>query len=141
MTSLETLNTKIVVNELSFLLVTPMVNSIAWFGSYRILKSGQGAGKLSGQIHHIGEWWGFGTWKRKTCWGVNMDSEDHLLSFPTPTHTHIFDTHIHSYGHFGAATCGVIGLLKKQINEQVGAFSMVMDSGKIMTFKIVIKLL
>jgi hypothetical protein len=77
----------------------------------------------------------------KHAGGVNMDSEDHLLSFPTPTHTHIFDTHIHSYGHFGAATCRVIGLLKKQINEQVGAFSMVMDSSKIMTFKIVIKLL
>jgi hypothetical protein len=56
MTSLENLNTKIAINELSFLLVTPMVNSIARFGSYGILKSGQGAGKLSGQIRHIGEW-------------------------------------------------------------------------------------
>jgi hypothetical protein len=43
MTSLETLNTKISVNELSFLLVTHMVYSDARFDSYGILKSGQDA--------------------------------------------------------------------------------------------------
>jgi hypothetical protein len=44
MTSLETLNTKIAVNELRFPLVTHMVThtaySDAWFDSYVILKSG-----------------------------------------------------------------------------------------------------
>jgi hypothetical protein len=43
MTSPETLNTKVVIRELSFLLVTHMVYSDARFDSYGILKSGQGA--------------------------------------------------------------------------------------------------
>jgi hypothetical protein len=43
MTSPEALNTKLSANELSILLVTHMVDSDAWFGSYWILKSGQGA--------------------------------------------------------------------------------------------------
>jgi hypothetical protein len=42
MTSPETLNTKVAINELSFLLVTHMVYSNARFDSYRILKSGPG---------------------------------------------------------------------------------------------------
>jgi hypothetical protein len=42
MTSLETLNTKVFVNELSFPLVTHMVYSDARFESYEILISGQG---------------------------------------------------------------------------------------------------
>jgi hypothetical protein len=41
-----------------------------------------------------------------------MDSEGHVLRFSTPTYTHISDTHNHGYGHFGAATCGVSGLLE-----------------------------
>jgi hypothetical protein len=43
MTSPETLNTKVVVNELSFPLVTHTTYSDARFDSYRILNSGQGA--------------------------------------------------------------------------------------------------
>jgi hypothetical protein len=43
MTSQETLNTKIAVNKLNFLLVTHAAYSNAQFHSYRILKSGQGA--------------------------------------------------------------------------------------------------
>jgi hypothetical protein len=43
MTSPETSNTKVSVNKLSFLLVTHTTYSDAWFDSYRILKSGQGA--------------------------------------------------------------------------------------------------
>jgi hypothetical protein len=42
MTSPETLNTKVVVNELSFPLVTHTVYSDAQLESYGILKSGQG---------------------------------------------------------------------------------------------------
>jgi hypothetical protein len=41
-----------------------------------------------------------------------MDSEGHLLIFSMPTHTHVSDTHRHSYGHFGTATCGVSSLLE-----------------------------
>jgi hypothetical protein len=43
MTSLETLNTKVAINELSFPLVTHMVYFDTRFGSYRLLKSGYGA--------------------------------------------------------------------------------------------------
>jgi hypothetical protein len=43
MTSPETLNTKVVDNKLSFLLVTHRTYSDARFDSYGILKSGQGA--------------------------------------------------------------------------------------------------
>jgi hypothetical protein len=43
MTFLETLNTKVADNDLSFPLVTHMAYSDAWFGSYGILKSGRGA--------------------------------------------------------------------------------------------------
>jgi hypothetical protein len=43
MTFPETLNTKVADNELSFTLVTHMAYSDARFGSYVILKSGQGA--------------------------------------------------------------------------------------------------
>jgi hypothetical protein len=43
MTSPETLNTKVVIDELSFLLVTHMTYSDARFDSYGILKLGQGA--------------------------------------------------------------------------------------------------
>jgi hypothetical protein len=43
MTSWETLNPKIAVNELRFPLVTYTVYSDTWFDSYRILKLGQRA--------------------------------------------------------------------------------------------------
>jgi hypothetical protein len=43
MTFLETLNTKVADNDLSFPLVTHMAFSDARFGSYGILKSGRGA--------------------------------------------------------------------------------------------------
>jgi hypothetical protein len=43
MTMLETLNTILADNELSFLLVTHTAYSDAWFDSYVILKSGRGA--------------------------------------------------------------------------------------------------
>jgi hypothetical protein len=61
MTTVETLNTKLAINELSFLLVTHTSDFDAGFDCYGILKSGQGAEKLSGQINHTGEWSGFGT--------------------------------------------------------------------------------
>jgi hypothetical protein len=43
MTSLENLNTKVISNELNFLLVALTVSSNAWFDSYWVLKTGQGA--------------------------------------------------------------------------------------------------
>jgi hypothetical protein len=55
MTSPKTLNTKVVVNELSFLLVTHMAYSDARFDSYEILNSGRGAEKLDEQTVQTGE--------------------------------------------------------------------------------------
>jgi hypothetical protein len=53
-----------------------------------------------------------------------------MLSFSTPTQTHVSDVHSHGYGHFGTTTCGVSSLLKNHIIKRVGAFGTVMDSGK-----------
>jgi hypothetical protein len=50
MTSAKTLNTKISVNELIFLLVTHTVYSDARFDSYGILNSGQGAENFSDRL-------------------------------------------------------------------------------------------
>jgi hypothetical protein len=59
MTFPETLNTKVVVNEFSFLLVTHTTYFDARFDSYGILKSGRGAEKLSGQTVQTSERSGF----------------------------------------------------------------------------------
>jgi hypothetical protein len=133
-TSLETLYTKNVSNELSFLPVTHMTYFDIWFDLYEFLKSGFSVGQILDRLvyrylvrflgHKISE----------TCYGLHTRSEYHLLSFPTPTQTHVSDAHSHSYGHFGTATCGVSGLLKNHIIERVGAFGTITDSGKIMTF-------
>jgi hypothetical protein len=112
MTSPENLNTKLSINELSFLLVTDTVDSDAQFGSYVILKSGERAQNFLYRLVIQANGQVLGHKKRETCWGVNMDSKGHLLSFPMPTHTHVSDTHSHGYGHFGTATCGVSSLLE-----------------------------
>jgi hypothetical protein len=46
MTSLETSNTKVSINELSFPPVTHTAYYDVWFDRYRILKSGHGAGQI-----------------------------------------------------------------------------------------------
>jgi hypothetical protein len=74
-------------------------------------------------------------------WGTYWSySEDHLLGFSAPTHTHVSDTHNHGYGHFGTTTCGVSGLLENQFHEWVEAFGTVINSGEIKTFKLVLSL-
>jgi hypothetical protein len=65
--------------------------------------------------------------------GLHTRSEDHLLSFLTPTQTYISDVHRHSYGYFGTTTCGVNGLLENWVIKQVGAFGTFMDNSTIMT--------
>jgi hypothetical protein len=112
MTSPETLNTKLSSNKLSFPLVTHMVDSDALLGSYRILKSGQGAENFLDRlvIHVNGQ---VSEHKKcESCWGESTDPKGHLLSFSTPTHTHISDTHSHGYGHFGTSTCRISSLLE-----------------------------
>jgi hypothetical protein len=140
MTSLETFNIKLPANKLSFPLVTHMVNSDGQFGSYELLKSGQGAENILDRLITQANGQVLGHKNRKPCWGVNTDSEDHLLNFTTPTNTQVSDAHSHGYGHFGKSTCGVSGLLKNRVHERVEAFGTAMSSGKIMTFKLFIKL-
>jgi hypothetical protein len=48
-----------------------------------------------------------------------MYSEGHLLRFSMPTHTHLSDTRIHSYGHFSTATCRVSGLLEIRLTNRL----------------------
>jgi hypothetical protein len=42
---------------------------------------------------------GFGHNKSESWWGLFTDSAAHLLSFPTPTHTHDSGNHSNGYGH------------------------------------------
>jgi hypothetical protein len=51
MTTPESLNRKIVFNELSFPLVTHTVYSNVWFDSYGSLRSGQGAENFPDRLH------------------------------------------------------------------------------------------
>jgi hypothetical protein len=53
MTSPETLNTKVAINELRFPLVTHMVYSNTWFDSYEILKSERGAGNFLDRLGRL----------------------------------------------------------------------------------------
>jgi hypothetical protein len=69
---------------------------------------------------------------------LNTDSVGNLLSFSTPTSTHISDTHSHGYGHFGTPTCGVQWSAGNRFDKWFEAFGTVTDSGEIMTFKLVI---
>jgi hypothetical protein len=134
MTSPETLYMKNVASELSFLLITHMACFDIRCDRYEFLKSGFSVGQILDRLvykclvrflcHKMGE----------TCRGLNTRSEDHLLSFSTPTQTHISDAHSHSYGHFGTATCGVSGLLENRVIERIEAFGTFMDSNKIMIF-------
>jgi hypothetical protein len=133
MTSPETLYMKNVINELIFLVVTHMTCFDIRFGRYRFLKSEFSVRQILDRLvyrclvrflgHKIGE----------TGWSLHTRSEDHLLSFPTPTQTHVSDINRHSYGHFSTATCGVSGLLENRVIEQVEAFGTFMDNDKIMT--------
>jgi hypothetical protein len=65
LTSQETLNTKIAVNKLNFLLVTHAAYSNAQFHSYRILKSGQGAENFLDKLIIHAKWSGF---KAQDAW-------------------------------------------------------------------------
>jgi hypothetical protein len=103
MTSAETSNTKVTVNELSFPLVTHTVLSNEQFGCYELLKTEHSAELF--WIERIGEWisqvWGHK--KCETWWGLFTDSIDHLLRFPTPTDTHVSGNHNNGYGHLKTA--------------------------------------
>jgi hypothetical protein len=134
MTSPETLYTKNFVSELRFLLVTRTTSFNIQFDRYEFLKSGFRVGQILNRLvyrclvrflcHKMGE----------TCRGLNKRSNDHFLSFPTPTQIHISDAHSHSYGHFSTATCGASGLLENRVIERIEVFGTFMNSTKIMTF-------
>jgi hypothetical protein len=121
MTSQETLNIKVAVNELSFLLLTHTVYSDAWVDSYGVFKTGQGADHFLGRLDIQSNDPVWDRTKHKSCWGLNTDSVGHLLMFSTPTHTHVFDTHSHGYDHFSTATCGVRWVAGNWVNKGVEA--------------------
>jgi hypothetical protein len=41
--------------------------------------------------------------KHEDCRGMNTSSEPNMVSFPTPTHTHVFGIRINCYDHLNAA--------------------------------------
>jgi hypothetical protein len=63
-----------------------------------------------------------GLWpKRRESWqGLFMDSVEHLTSFPTPTHTHIFGNHNNSYGHLKTADVRNFADCRKTASSTVG---------------------
>jgi hypothetical protein len=134
LTSPETLYTKHAVNELSFLVVTHTTCFNIRFDRYEFLKLGFSVGQILDRLVYRGLVRFLGHEMGETCWVRNTRSEAHLLSFSTPTQTHVSDVHSHGYGHFSTATCGVSSLWKNWIIERVGAFGTVTDSSKIMTF-------
>jgi hypothetical protein len=103
----ETLNTKIAVNELKFPLVTHTVYSNTQFDSYRLLKSGHGAEQILDRLDIQVNSQILGHKKCESWQGLVIDCIGHLLSFPTPTRTHIFGNHGNGYSHLSIATCGV----------------------------------
>jgi hypothetical protein len=107
MTSPETLNTKVAANELSFPLVTHMAYSDARFDSYGISKSGWGAENFLDRLSRPENDQILGAEMHKFWWGLFINSIGHWLSFPTPTHTHIFGNHNSGYSCFNTTTCRV----------------------------------
>jgi hypothetical protein len=107
MTFPETLNTKVVVNELSSTLVTHKVYSDAQFDRYEILSSGRGAGNfldrrdkpVNNQVLRAEDAWNLAR--------VVNKFRRTLTQFPMPTHMHIFSNHINGYMHLNTTTCGV----------------------------------
>jgi hypothetical protein len=98
MTSPETLYTKNVVNELRFLQVTHMTCFDIRFGRYGFLKSGFSAGQILDRLGKQVLGQVFGQQMGETCCSQNTKSRGKMLSFPTPTQTHIFDNHSNGYG-------------------------------------------
>jgi hypothetical protein len=128
MASRETLYTKNVVNELRFLMVTPTTCFNIRFDRCEFLNSGFSVGQILERLVYRCLVRFLGLKIGETCWGINIRSEDHSLSFSAPTQTHISDTHSNGYGYFSTTTCGVSGSLKNWVIGRVGAFGMVTDS-------------
>jgi hypothetical protein len=108
-------------NEFSFLLVTHTTYFDIWFDRYEILKSVFHTNQVLDRLVYRCLVRFLGHKMNETCWGQNTRSENHFLSFPTPTQRHVSDAHSHSYGHFSTATCGVSSLLENWVIERVEA--------------------
>jgi hypothetical protein len=98
MTTLESLNTKVVANLLSFLLVNHMASSNIRFNSYEFSKWTVLLNS-SGQISNWNEISGLGQKMPEDQRGLITDFVDKLLSFSTPTHMHKSDSHSNGCGH------------------------------------------
>jgi hypothetical protein len=76
----------------------------------------------------------------ETCWVLHIRYEDHLLSFPVPTQTHVSNAHSQGYGHFGTATCGVSSFLEIRVIEQVEVLAQLQTAIRLELSSLVIKL-
>jgi hypothetical protein len=70
-------------------------------------------------------------------WGLFTNSVGHWLSFPTPTHTHIFGNHSSGYNRFNTTTCGVQRIVVKR-NRKRSGFGSGSDSDEITTFNLLL---
>jgi hypothetical protein len=113
MTSPGTLHMKITVNKLSFLLVTHTAYFDTRFGSHGLLKSGYSAEQILDRLDIQVNDQVLGHKKCKTCWGFNTVSVDNMLSFPLPTHIHVFDNYSNGYGHLNTAHHSEFGVSLK----------------------------
>jgi hypothetical protein len=103
MTSPETLYTKLAVNKHNFMLVSHAAYSNTRFGRYRFLKSGYGAELIPDRTDRRVNFSSLRPKKHDSLGGLIMDSVDCLVSFPAPTHTHIFGIHCNGYSHLKTA--------------------------------------
>jgi hypothetical protein len=98
MTSVETLNTKVATNELSFPLVTHMVLSEEWFGIYRLSMIGQGAERFWDRMDIGVKISALGPKMSETWQGLFTDHAANMLGFSMATHPHDFGNNNNGYG-------------------------------------------
>jgi hypothetical protein len=109
-----TLNTKVADSEISFPLVTHMAFSNAWFGSYGILKSGQGAENFLDRLCRPANDQVLRAEDAQNLTRVVYKFRRQLTQFPMPTHMRIFSNHISGYSCFNTLMCGVQRITVKQ---------------------------
>jgi hypothetical protein len=134
------LNTTKLGNSPIFLTITHATSFDIQFSRYGFLKSGFSAGQILDRLVYRCLVRFLGQKMSETCWGLNIISESHLLSFPMPTQTHVFDAYSYGYGHFGTTMCGVSGLLKIGLSNGLEPLARLWTAVRLRLFKLVIKL-
>jgi hypothetical protein len=120
MTFPETLNTKIADNELRFPLVTHMAFSDARFGSYGILKSGQGAESFLDKLCRPANNQVLGADEARNLTRVIYKFRRPLTQLNNAYSNAHFSNHSSGYSCFNTATCGVQRIAVKRNRKRFG---------------------